>query len=245
MADDYQRLLQAMARLERQFKDTHRNGKVHEVKGTKLRMELGKDKDGQPILSPWLNTSDMRGGAREQKFYEKGQTLSIICPGGDIAQGMIAPYAPNKDFPTPEHADKSGQNEESYQLKDYRSKNTKEGHDNWLQDDEEQKKGGQDSGASAGGGGGGGGGGGSAQSGGSGQKKEQKGHVGGSKAKLKQRMNAKTGFTTRFGTDTRNMVDKKGVKMRAKSDWVVVTAGNIIMSRPPIIGKDPMKNDDA
>jgi len=242
MADDYQRLLQAQARLERQFKDQFRCGTVHEVKGTKLRMELGKDKDGQPILSPWLNTGDMRGGAREQKFYEKGQTLSIICPGGDIAQGMLAPYAPNKDFPTPEHADKSGQNEESYQLKDYRNKNTKEGFDNWLQDDEEQK-GGQNSGASQGGGGGGGGG--SAQSGGGGQKKEQKGHIGGDKAKLKARMNKEKGFTNRWGKDNRTMVDSKGAKMRAKSDWVVVTSGQIIMSRPPIIGKDPMKNDDA
>ena len=41
---------------------------------------IGKDKDGKDILSPWLNTANMRGGAREQRFYKKGQNLSLFCP---------------------------------------------------------------------------------------------------------------------------------------------------------------------
>jgi hypothetical protein len=28
------------------------------------------------------------------------------------------------------------------------------------------------------------------------------------------------------------------------SDWVVVKKGQIIFSRPPILGKDPIPNDD-
>ena len=231
MAEDYQRVLQQISSLRRQIADLHQVGTVHEVKGTKLRMVLGKDKQGKEVLSPWLNTANMRGGATEQRFYKKGQTLSIFCPGGDVSQGMITPYAPNKNFKTPEHADGSGQDEESYQLESYRAKQTKDGHDMWLQDEEKQQdqqsqQGGQEGGAG-------------------GQQKQKKGHVGGSKAKVKTRMNNSTGITNRVGTDSRVMVHKEAVKMRWDKDWVVVKKDEIILSRPPVIKRDPIDNDDA
>ena len=231
MADDYQRLLQQISDLRRQVANTHQTGTVHEVDGTKVRVMMGKDKDGKEVLSPWLNTNNMRGGAREQKFYKKGQTLALVCPNGDIGQGMIAPYAPSENFKTPEHADGSGQDEESYQLDDYRGKQTKEGHDNWLQPDEDQKKQGQQGGGKDGGGGGG-------------QKKQQKGHVGGDKAIMKARMHKDGGHTLRVGKDVRVASHKEGAKIRASSDWVVVKKGKIIFSRPPILGKDPIPNDN-
>jgi hypothetical protein len=232
MADMYQRLLQQIADLRRQMSQQTQVGTVHEVKGTKLRMSMGKDEKGEDILSPWLNTGNMRGGAREQRFYKKGQTLSLFSPGGDVAQGIIMPYAPNKDFKTPEHADGSGQDEESYQLADYREKQTKDGTDNWLQPDEDEKKKSEQSGGQESGGGGGGG------------KKQKKGHVGGDKAVMKHRMNKDTGHTLRVGKDSRVASHKDGAKIRMGSDWVVVTKGKIIFSKPPIIGKDPIKNDD-
>jgi hypothetical protein len=231
MADDYQRLLAQIADLRRQMSQQTQKGTVHEVKGTKLRMVLGKDKDGKEILSPWLNTGNMRGGAREQRFYKKGQNLSIFSPGGDISQGMIMPYAPNEKFKTPEHADGSGQDEESYQQDDYRGKQTKEGHDHWLQPEEEEKKEGQQSGGQGGGGGGG-------------KKEQKKGHVGGDKAVMKARMNKDGGHTLRVGKDSRVASHKDGAKIRMGSDWVVVSKGKIIFSKPPILGKDPIKNDD-
>lgn len=230
MTEDYQRIMRELSNLRRQMANMHQTGTVSEVKGTKLRMVIGKDKDGKEVLSPWLNTANHRGGATEQRFYKKGQTLSVICPGGDLAQGMIVPYAPNKTFETPEQADGSGQDEESYQLESYRQKQTKEGVDMWLQDEEKKK---QQQGQQQGGQGGGG------------QKQQKKGHVGGSKAKLKSRMNQSGGITHRIGTDARLAAHKDGAKIRNKSDWVVVTKGKIILSKPPIIAKDPIPNDDA
>ena len=229
MAEDYQRLMQELALLKHQIAESFKVGTVHEVKGTKLRMVIGKDAKGKEILSPWLNTTNMRGGAREQRFYKKGQTLSLFSPNGDIAQGMLAPYAPNKNFETPEHADGSGQDEESYQLDDYRAKQTKEGHDQWLQDEEKKQQ--QQSGGQQGGGGGG-------------QQQQKKGHTGGDKAKLKTRMHKEGGITHRIGKDVRVAAHSKGAKLRASSDWVVVEKGRIIFSRPPIIGRDPIPNDD-
>src|SRR4051812_10389747 len=125
--EDYHRLMNEIQYLRRQVSEMFQSGTVHEVKGDKLRMVIAKDKDGKDVLSPWLNTSNHRGGATEQRFYKKGQTLGMICPGGDIAQGMIAPFAPNKEFKRPEQANSSGQDEENYQLDAYRQKQTKDG----------------------------------------------------------------------------------------------------------------------
>jgi hypothetical protein len=218
MAEDYQRIMQELSSLRRRVAQMHQVGTVHEVKGTKVRVSLGKDGKGQDVLSPWLNTSNHRGGATEQRFYKKGQTLTVICPNGDMTQGMIAPFAPSKDFRTPEHADGSGQDEESYQLDDYRAKQTKDGTDTWLQADEKKQ---QQAGS------------------------KQKGHVGGSKATMKTRMNKSGGITHRVGTDNRIAAHKEGAKIRSKSHWVVVTKDNIILSVPPIIKRDPIPNDDA
>jgi hypothetical protein len=225
MAEDYQRLVREISNLKRTITNLHQVGTVHEVKGDKLRMKL-PSRDGKEVLSPWLNTSNHRGGATEARFYKKGQTLSLICPGGDVGQGMIAPYAPNKEFKRPEQADSSGQDEESYQLEDYRAKQTKEGHDQWLQDaekEQDQKQGGQEGG---------------------GQQQKKKGHTGGDKAKLKTRLHKDGGITHRVGKDSRVAAHKDGAKLRMRDDWVVVKKGKIIFSKPPILGKDPIPNDD-
>jgi hypothetical protein len=228
MSEDYQRLIRQISDLKRQVSNMFQTGTVHEVKKDKLRMVIGKDSEGKEILSPWLNTANHRGGAREAKFYKKGQTLSMLCPSGDIRQGMIAPFAPNKDFKRPEHADDSGQDEETYQMDDYRAKQTKEGYDNWLQPDEEKKEGGQEGGQGGGGGG----------------QQKKKGHTGGDKAVMKTRMNKDGGITNRVGKDSRVAAHKEGAKLRMGSDWVVVKKGQIILSKPPILGKDPIPNDD-
>lgn len=229
MSEDYQRILQQMADLRREVSNIHQVGTVHEVKGTKLRMLMGKNAEGKEILSPWLNTANHRGGATEQRFYKKGQTLSLICPGGDISQGMITPHAPNKNFKTPEHADSSGQDEESYQLDDYRQKQTKEGVDMWLQEDDSKKQQQQSS---------------SSQGGGGQQKQEKKGHTGGDKARVKTRLNNSGGITHRVGKEVRVAAHKDGSKMRAANNAVVVTKKRIIFTTPPILGRDPIPNDD-
>ena len=132
MAENYQWMMQEIANLRRQMAEMFQVGTVHEVAGDKLRMQIGITKEGTPVLSPWLNTSNHRGGATEARFYKKGQTLSVICPGGDIAQGMITPYAPNKDFKRPDHANEHSDGEETYQLDDFRQRKTKNGTDSWV-----------------------------------------------------------------------------------------------------------------
>ena len=195
MAENYQWMMMEIANLRRQMAETFQVGTVHEVKGDKLRMQIGITKDGEPVLSPWLNTSNMRGGARERRFYKKGQTLSVVCPGGDIAQGMIMPYAPNKDFKAPDHADDDKAEEETYQLDDFRQRKSSDGVESWRGD-------------------------------------------------TKSRLNKDGGITHRVGSN-RVAAHKKGAKIRAGDDFVVVEKNRIWVSKPPRIRPtDPIPNDD-
>jgi hypothetical protein len=196
-------------------------GTVHEVKGTAAH-EHGKDKDAR--------TSRRRGSTLATCAAARGSRLSKArcrCSRRRRHRAGIIMPAPNKKFKTPEHADGSGQDEESYQLADYREKQTKDGYDNWLQPDEEEKQENQQS--QQGGQGG--------ESSGGGKKQQKKGHVGGDKAVMKHRMNKDTGHTLRVGKDSRVAANKDGAKIRMSSDYVVVTKGKIILSKPPIIGR--------
>ena len=196
MAENYQWMMQEMASLKRQLAELVQVGTVHEVAGDKMRMVIGVTKDGTDILSPWLNCSGMRGGARERRFYKKGQTLSVLCPGGDIAQGMIMPYAPNKDFKAPDHADDDKAEEETYQLDDLRKRDSGDGSETWRGD-------------------------------------------------TKSRLNKDGGITHRVGTDMRVAAHKKGAKIRAGDDFIVVQKNRIWFSKPPRIRPDdPIPNDD-
>jgi hypothetical protein len=135
MSEDYQSLLREVANLKRMMSGMVRTGTVKEVKGDKMRMVVAVNADGTEVLSPWLNCSAMRGGATERRYYKPGQTLSVLCPGGDIAQGMIMPFAPNKDFKAPDHAsDEDNAAEEVYRLDDLRQKKTGDLWDTWLDD---------------------------------------------------------------------------------------------------------------
>lgn len=235
MPDDYQKILGEVANLKRQLGNLVRPVTVEEAKGSRIRPNLGKGNDGKDVLGPWLHTGNHRGGAREGKFYKKGQNLMAISPTGDLAQAVLIPYAHNNEHKRPDHASESGQDEETYQQGDLRVKKTKDGYAIWLQ--EENKKQDQQQGQGQGG-----------------QEKNPKataakkheqqspdGRVvvrihndGGVEARVKQ------------GNDIfRFKATKEGVKMKAGSTFAVVQKGKLLISQPwELAQKDPMTDDD-
>jgi hypothetical protein len=84
MANELSRLLQDVAEMQRRQAGGVHQGTVDEVKGDKIRVAWGKDPDGKPVLSPWLDTSNHRGGARERRFYKKGQNVTIDTVNGEM-----------------------------------------------------------------------------------------------------------------------------------------------------------------
>lgn len=100
-----------MADMQRRIGGMIRHGTIHEdPKDGAVRVDMGPDKDGQPVLSPWLAQGDTHSGnVREEIPYKKGQNVSLLCPGGDPAQATLLPYSPNKAIKRPDHANDKDQ----------------------------------------------------------------------------------------------------------------------------------------
>lgn len=289
MAESYQRLLQEVTYLKQRLDSMVVDGPVKEVKGDKIRVTLGKDSEGKEILSPWIHTSHMRGGSRERRFYKEGQNVRLFSPTGDIRQAMLTPYAPNEKFKAPDHANDSGQDEETYQFKNLRIRQKDKAYELWLDDsdgEEQQQQSGSGSGSGSGSS--------SGSSSGSGQQSQQKkkekprvrffmekdggarislykGQQGGSgssggsqqeqKPEVDMHLHEKNGVTVKIGEKVtlksngksvtgiydknRFMVSDKGAKLKADTDFAVVTKGGLICSKDWVKGQDPMPDGDS
>lgn len=285
MSEFTQRLLQEVTHLKQRLDNMVVDGPVNEVKGDKMRVVIGKDKDGKDVLSPWIHTSDHRGGSRERRFYKKGQNVRLFSPSGDIRQAVLIPGSPNKAYPAPTHANETGQDEETYHFDNLRVRKKATGYEVWL-DQEADNEGIKDDQQSSGSSGSSG-----SQSGSSsGQQqkkkeqprvklhldkdggarmslyKEQKG--GGSSGQQQEQkpevdlhLHEKNGVTVKVGEKVtlksngksvtgvydknRFMVSEKGAKLKAGSDFAVVTSGGLICSKDWVKGQDPMPDSDS
>lgn len=123
--DPMQKMLFQMAELRRQAAHSDRVGSVHEIQGNKMRVKLGKKKDGTDWLSPWIHTTDHRGGERQKEVYAVGQNVRVAATGADFRQATVSPYAPSQKHPQPDHAGSAGDDAHTWQNGD--SKVTKNG----------------------------------------------------------------------------------------------------------------------
>jgi hypothetical protein len=229
MAAWYQRIIHELAEVKRKTAHMVRPGTIERVEKDKMIVNFGQGADGQPYLSPWLNNHNQRGGARERRFYKKGQNVHVVCPDGDPAKGFIAAFAPNEEHPAPDHADTAGAESETFQLDNLRVRKDKDTYDIWLTP---QSSGGGQQAAGNGAGGG--------------QQQKDSSLGEGTKSALKLRVHKDGGFTARIGTDCRVAAHKDGAKMRYKEHWYVVqkSSPHLIISEPPVISQDPIPNDD-
>jgi hypothetical protein len=234
--NQFHRMLHQLAETQRKQATGDRMGTVAEVKQEgneqKIRVEIGVDPDGKPLLGPWMNTVDKRGATREQHQYKKGQNVRIS--GDDYRQATVSAWSEGESFPQPDNAPEHGYGD-SYQAGKLHT-------GKWLpEDDEEQQQGGQGGGGNPNGGG---------QeknhrhevwiakednkppkhsgksqvmNGGGGQQKpgEQKKE----KKKLEEAVmvstDEKNGYTARVGKDVRVAAHKDGAKTRAGKTYFV------------------------
>lgn len=227
MANELQEVYRQIADLKHRSKGTSYQGTVAEVKGDKIRVDWGA---GPKNLSPWLSTSDHRGGSRERKFYKKGQNVTIGTVNGRMDESAtISADSPNKNMKAPDHADGSGEESETYQLGELHKTNNKDTYDYFLAP--EQQQGGQQQGGGGGGG-----------------QQGQQGGGGGGKAEMKQRMNKSGGLTGRVGdgdSAARYAAHKEGVKLRFGDDFLYINKEGIFSSKPiQVSPKDPIPNDN-
>jgi len=177
-----------------------------------------------------------QGGGGGNKMNGGGQNVTCICPDGDFAQAIVMPFAPNRGHKPPDHANKSGKDEETWQQGDNRYSRAKDGYDWWLEPEEKDQQ--QGGGGQQGGG-----------------QDDGKRKTGGEKAKVKMRYNEKGGITNRVGKDMRMAAHEKGAKLKATKENHIIAYKDMVMVKskePPIINKpweimdkpDPIPDDD-
>jgi phage baseplate assembly protein gpV len=121
MAGDLAQMLDDIAELQRRVAGGRMRGRVAMVAGDKVRVQRGVDRDGRPILTPWLHTSNHRGGARERRFFAVGQNVTISTINGQLDEAAtVNADAPNEACAPPDHADEAGPEAETYQLGELR-----------------------------------------------------------------------------------------------------------------------------
>lgn len=78
-------------------------GKVTHVDTAKkrARIEIGKDDDGNPVLSPWRPYAQTSGALKLHNPPSVGQPMRISSANGDIQQGYIEPLQWSDDNPSP------------------------------------------------------------------------------------------------------------------------------------------------
>jgi hypothetical protein len=223
-----------------------RPGIVYEVRKHKVRVLMGMSPTGQPYLSPWLDTHMMRGGAREHRRFKKNQNVQVVLANGDpFNNAYVVPYAPNDEFPEPDHTEAAGEDAETFQLDELRYRRDADQYDWWFAENGTVTQTAvptttaPSTVAKANG-------------------KSQTPPVGkyqakdtscgeGTKAFLKLRINRKDkSFTARIGTNVRISCDEKGAKLWYSNHFYVVSSEPpyLRISEPPVISSDPVKNDD-
>ncbi len=78
--------------LERKLENRTRTGTVHEVDAAKglARVKIDEDKDGKPVLSPWIAWKEPAMGAIKTHFPpEVGEQVKITSESGDITDAVI------------------------------------------------------------------------------------------------------------------------------------------------------------
>lgn len=86
-------LVLRVSELERRQANMIRHGPVEEVDPKKqlVRIGLGVDDQGKPILGPWVPYAQIAGAMKVHSVPSKGQNMTMMNPGGDFRQAVCVP----------------------------------------------------------------------------------------------------------------------------------------------------------
>ena len=136
MNDPYQKLLLEVGIMRRRMANADRFGQVTHVDGDRIRMQWGTDVDGKPCLSPWIATSDHRGGNTEQHVYKVGQNVRMSSMNGDYSMATVTHWAPSQGAPAPDNAESGAHTQQNGEN---RISNKSDAHDTSLNKGDEGK----------------------------------------------------------------------------------------------------------
>ena len=104
MSDPVSEILRRLADLERRLAHTVTHGVVAAVdaEAKRVRLNLGQAEGGGAFLSAWVPYAQVAGSLFKLHIVPAlGQQMTLVCPGGDLAQGMALPLTWSTAVPAP------------------------------------------------------------------------------------------------------------------------------------------------
>lgn len=98
--------VQRFAELERKVSGMVRAGAVTDVDSKKhrVRLEVGRDGDGNVVKGPWIPYTQIAGALRVHTPPSVGQQMMAVSPSGDPAQAAAMPFTWSGANPAPSQA---------------------------------------------------------------------------------------------------------------------------------------------
>jgi len=92
-----------LAEIERRLANVMRSGTVHAVDPDNglIRVKIGTDRDGEPVLTPWLPWTERAGRIKTWLPPAVGEVVRVHAPSGEIAQGWVDPGGFSSANPAP------------------------------------------------------------------------------------------------------------------------------------------------
>jgi hypothetical protein len=96
VAREIRTLRKSVDALNRRLAASHMTGKVVEIKGNKVRLELmpPDPRTGKPFLSPWVqvqeSAGDGVGGYSTHVPVAVGETMRLLSPHGEVGPQSLA-----------------------------------------------------------------------------------------------------------------------------------------------------------
>lgn len=89
-------------------------GTVHAVRGATVKVKLGEDEDGKPLISPWLKmpapTGKRGGGVSKFTKLGIGDSVAILSPNGDLGPtSAVMAWTDTERDPSPGAAETDGE----------------------------------------------------------------------------------------------------------------------------------------
>tara|TARA_R110002124_G_scaffold284368_1_gene461508 strand:- start:27750 stop:28328 length:579 start_codon:yes stop_codon:yes gene_type:complete len=92
IARGFRNIRKSIDEIGRRLAASHMTGKVAEIDGNKVRLELlpADPRTGKPFLSPWVQLQDAAGGTASHTPVAIGDPMRLLSPFGEIGQASIA-----------------------------------------------------------------------------------------------------------------------------------------------------------
>jgi len=90
VASRFRQVLKSVEDLNRRMSSMVVAGRVAEIDGDRVRLELGEDGSGKKFLSPWVQVQEMAGATGSRFPVAVGDPMRLLSPGGEIGAASLA-----------------------------------------------------------------------------------------------------------------------------------------------------------